>query len=164
VFQTYAEFLRLKDWLFQRVSCVVHHGGAGTTAAGIALGKPTVIVPFFGDQPFWGQMIAKAGAGPKPVPFKQMTAESLAASIDFALKEEVGIAVKEMASRISEEDGAAETVRDFERSLDVDDMRCDVCPDRLAVWKNKETGTHLSGFAASVLCEQKMIHPKQLRL
>ena len=44
------------DWLFQRVSCVVHHGGAGTTAAGIALGKPTVVVPFFGDQPFWGQV------------------------------------------------------------------------------------------------------------
>ena len=34
------------DWLFERVSCVVHHGGAGTTAAGIAAGKPTVIVPF----------------------------------------------------------------------------------------------------------------------
>jgi UDP:flavonoid glycosyltransferase YjiC (YdhE family) len=40
------------DWLFQRVSCVVHHGGAGTTAAGIACGRPTVIVPFFGDQPW----------------------------------------------------------------------------------------------------------------
>ncbi|KAF1915267.1 hypothetical protein BDU57DRAFT_518153 [Ampelomyces quisqualis] len=152
------------DWLFQRVSCVVHHGGAGTTAAGIALGKPTVIVPFFGDQPFWGQMIAKAGAGPKPVPFKQMTAESLAASIRFALTEEVGVAVKEMASRIAEEDGAAETVRDFEQSLCLDDMRCDVCPDRLAVWEDKETGTYLSGLAASVLSEQKMIYPKQLRL
>jgi UDP:flavonoid glycosyltransferase YjiC (YdhE family) len=39
-------------WLFQHISCVVHHGGAGTTAAGLALGRPTVIVPFFGDQPF----------------------------------------------------------------------------------------------------------------
>jgi UDP:flavonoid glycosyltransferase YjiC (YdhE family) len=40
------------DWLFKKVSCVVHHGGAGTTAAGIACGRPTVVVPFFGDQPF----------------------------------------------------------------------------------------------------------------
>jgi sterol 3beta-glucosyltransferase len=38
------------DWLFRHVSAIVHHGGAGTTAAGIALGKPTLIVPFFGDQ------------------------------------------------------------------------------------------------------------------
>ena len=37
------------DWLFKHVSAVVHHGGAGTTAAGIAAGKPTVVVPFFGD-------------------------------------------------------------------------------------------------------------------
>lgn len=44
------------DWLFQRVSCVVHHGGAGTTTSGIALGKPTVVVAFFDDQPFWGQV------------------------------------------------------------------------------------------------------------
>lgn len=44
-------------WLFKHVSCVVHHGGAGTTAAGIVEGRPTVVVPFFGDQPvsknFW---------------------------------------------------------------------------------------------------------------
>lgn len=36
-------------WLFQHVSAVVHHGGAGTTAAGLYAGKPTVVVPFFGD-------------------------------------------------------------------------------------------------------------------
>ncbi|KUF95903.1 hypothetical protein AM588_10008422 [Phytophthora nicotianae] len=41
------------DWLMPRVSAVVHHGGAGTTAAGLLAGKPTFIVPFFGDQPFW---------------------------------------------------------------------------------------------------------------
>lgn len=44
------------DWLFdkERVSAVVHHGGAGTTAIGLAKGRPTVVVPFFGDQGFWG--------------------------------------------------------------------------------------------------------------
>ncbi|KAE8959943.1 Sterol 3-beta-glucosyltransferase, partial [Phytophthora rubi] len=45
------------DWLMPRVSAVVHHGGAGTTAAGLLAGKPTFIVPFFGDQPFWGQAV-----------------------------------------------------------------------------------------------------------
>jgi UDP:flavonoid glycosyltransferase YjiC (YdhE family) len=45
------------DWLFDgdRVTAVVHHGGAGTTAIGLAKGRPTVVVPFFGDQGFWGK-------------------------------------------------------------------------------------------------------------
>ncbi|KAF2025017.1 UDP-Glycosyltransferase/glycogen phosphorylase [Setomelanomma holmii] len=152
------------DWLFQHVSCVVHHGGAGTTAAGIALGKPTVVVPFFGDQPFWGQMIARAGAGPKPIPYKQMTPDSLAASIRFALKDEVKEAVEGMAFQISQEDGAAGTVQDFEEALRVDELRCHVCPDRLAVWIDKESGAHLSGFATATLAAQGLVHPKQLRL
>jgi sterol 3beta-glucosyltransferase len=109
-------------------------------------------------------MIAKAGAGPKPVPFKQMTSESLAASITFALKEEVGNAVKKMAGQIAEEDGARATVQDIEHALDMDEMRCQICPERLALWKDKKTGIHLSGMAASTLAEKKLIHPKQLRL
>ena len=71
------------DWLFEHVSSVVHHGGAGTTAAGIKAGKPTIVVPFFGDQPFWGAMIARANAGPDPIPYKQLTAEKLAEAITF---------------------------------------------------------------------------------
>ncbi|KAJ9639324.1 hypothetical protein H2199_006357 [Coniosporium tulheliwenetii] len=77
------------DWLFERVSCVIHHGGAGTTAAGIAAGKPTIVVPFFGDQPFWGEMIAQAGAGPHPIPFRHLGAYNLAAAIKSALAPEV---------------------------------------------------------------------------
>jgi UDP:flavonoid glycosyltransferase YjiC (YdhE family) len=37
------------EWLFQHVAAVVHHGGAGTTACGLLNGKPTTIVPFFGE-------------------------------------------------------------------------------------------------------------------
>jgi len=44
------------DWLFGKVSAVCHHGGAGTTAIGLFMGKPTIVVPFFGDQPFWGAL------------------------------------------------------------------------------------------------------------
>ena len=61
------------DWLFKHVSGAVHHGGAGIKSAGIALGQPTVIVPFFGDRPFWGVVVAKAGAGPSPIPYKVLT-------------------------------------------------------------------------------------------
>jgi sterol 3beta-glucosyltransferase len=51
------------DWLFDRVDAVVHHGGLGTTAAGLRAGKPTLIIPFFGDQYFWGRRIKEYGIG-----------------------------------------------------------------------------------------------------
>lgn len=56
------------DWPFKHISCVMHHHGTGTTTAGIIAGRPTVLVPVLGDQPFWGAMIVRAGAGPKPIP------------------------------------------------------------------------------------------------
>lgn len=40
------------EWLFQHVAGVVHHGGAGTTACGLLNGRPTSIVPFFGEYVF----------------------------------------------------------------------------------------------------------------
>lgn len=55
------------DWLFPHMAAVVHHGGAGTTAAGLRAGCSAVVCPFFGDQPFWGQHVYKLGAGSKPI-------------------------------------------------------------------------------------------------
>jgi sterol 3beta-glucosyltransferase len=55
------------DWLFPRCAAVVHHGGAGTTAAGLKAGVPSIIVPFFSDQPFWGYRIADLGVGTEPI-------------------------------------------------------------------------------------------------
>lgn len=61
------------DWLFDRVAAVVHHGGAGSTAAGLRAGKPTLVCPFLGDQPFWGARVHAAGAGPEPLPAKKLS-------------------------------------------------------------------------------------------
>ena len=69
------------DWLFERVAAVVHHGGAGTTAAGLRAGRPTIICPFFGDQPFWGRRVADLGVGAAPIPQKKLNAGNLAAAI-----------------------------------------------------------------------------------
>lgn len=41
------------DWLMPRMAAVIHHGGAGTVAAGLRAAKPTMVCPFFGDQFFW---------------------------------------------------------------------------------------------------------------
>lgn len=58
-------------WLFPRCSAVVHHGGAGTTAAGLRAGKPTLICPHIADQPFWGKRIHDLGCGPQPLDLKE---------------------------------------------------------------------------------------------
>jgi len=152
------------DWLFKYVSCVVHHGGAGTTAIGIAMGKPTVVVPFFGDQPFWGSMIYKAGAGPEPVPFKKMTEDTLYNSITTALDPEIQINVQKMSERISHEKGAEGAASAFQSQLNIDAMRCLLCPDRVASWRIKNSGIKLSNLSAAVLVENSIVDLGQLKL
>jgi UDP:flavonoid glycosyltransferase YjiC (YdhE family) len=93
------------DWLFRRISAVVHHGGAGTTAAAMAAGKPSVIVPFFGDQFFWGAMVQRAGAGSKPIPGKELTATVLAASINEVLQPAVLHRAEVLGTHIDDENG-----------------------------------------------------------
>ncbi|MFZ1757455.1 MAG: glycosyltransferase, partial [Caldilineaceae bacterium] len=68
-------------WLFPRTAATVHHGGAGTTAAALRAGKPSLVIPFFGDQPFWGQRIADLGVGPAPIPRKRLAVDNLAQAI-----------------------------------------------------------------------------------
>ncbi|EHA49927.1 hypothetical protein MCOR27_003005 [Pyricularia oryzae] len=152
------------DWLFQHVSCVVHHGGAGTTAAGIKLGKPTVVVPFFGDQPFWGSMIARAGAGPEPVPYKKLDAESLAAAIRKALEPATLAKAKELGEKIREEQGCDVGGKSFHDFLDTDSLRCSLAPSRVAVWRVRRSKVKLSAFAAAVLLEKNMLEQSDLKL
>ncbi|TKA81907.1 hypothetical protein B0A49_00140 [Cryomyces minteri] len=152
------------DWLFQHVSCVVHHGGAGTTAAGIAAGKPTVIVPFFGDQPFWGAMVAKAGAGPTPIAYKKLTADTLAQGITEALKPSSLERAKELSLKISQEKGGDKGAQCFHQMLEVDKMRCAVAPSRISVWRIKRTSVCLSALAATVLGNEGLLDFNDLKL
>jgi sterol 3beta-glucosyltransferase len=69
-------------WLFPRCKAVIHHGGAGTTAAGLRAGIPNIVVPFAADQPFWGRRVALLGAGPAPIPVKKLTSGSLIAALN----------------------------------------------------------------------------------
>jgi UDP:flavonoid glycosyltransferase YjiC (YdhE family) len=73
------------SWLFPRMTAVVHHGGAGTTAEGLRAGVPSVIVPFVLDQPFWGARVKVSGLGPDPIPQKKLTADRLAGAIRTAV-------------------------------------------------------------------------------
>lgn len=100
------------SWLFPRMSAVVHHGGAGTTAEGLRAGIPTVIVPFIVDQLFWGKRIRELGAGPEPIPARQLTVEKLADAIKMATTDPK---MKERAAAIGTsiraEDGVGNAVK-----------------------------------------------------
>lgn len=99
------------DYLFDHVAAVVHHGGAGTTAAGLRAGKPTVICPFFGDQPFWGRCVSNLGAGPRPIPQKRLTAENLANAVKIAATDpEMKKRAADLGTRIRAENGVAKAV------------------------------------------------------
>ncbi|KAI7091795.1 UDP-Glycosyltransferase/glycogen phosphorylase, partial [Hortaea werneckii] len=152
------------DWLFKQVSCVVHHGGAGTTAAGITAGRPTVVVPFFGDQPFWGSMVARAGAGPDPIPHKQLTAEKLADAIKFCLRPESQNSAHELANKISKERGSDVGAQSFHQMLEVDKLRCNIAPSHPAVWHLKRTNVRLSSLAACTLANEGLLNFNDLKL
>jgi sterol 3beta-glucosyltransferase len=103
------------DWLFPQVSAAIHHGGAGTTAASLRAGTPTVIVPFFGDQPFWGWRVEKLGAGPKPIPRLKLTAEKLANAITRAVTDpKISRRAADLGEKIRAEDGVANAVQAVE--------------------------------------------------
>jgi len=69
------------DLLFPRISGVVHHGGAGTTAAGLRAGRPSVICPFLVDKPSWGARVYALGLGSKPILQKKLTAKKFAQAV-----------------------------------------------------------------------------------
>ncbi|KAJ9158419.1 UDP-Glycosyltransferase/glycogen phosphorylase [Coniochaeta hoffmannii] len=156
------------DWLFPRVRACVIHGGAGTTAIALRCGKPTMIVPFFGDQNFWGSMVGNAKAGPEPVPYKNLTAEKLAEGIKYCLTEEAQKAVGEIAKSIElEGDGAENACKAFHHHLTLsgqNSMRCSILENKIAVWKLKDTNLRLSAMAADILVEKGYLSWKKLRL
>lgn len=107
------------DWLFERVSAVVHHGGAGTTAAGLRAGRPSVICPFFGDQPFWAARVRALGAGPPPVPQRRLTAERLARALRQAVdSDSIRQNAADLGSLLRHEHGVATAAEFVEKTVE----------------------------------------------
>jgi len=143
------------DWLFPRCAAVCHHGGAGTTAAGLRSGLPTIVVPFFGDQHFWGRIVAEAGAGPEPVPVQELTAESLADAIAFALRPDVRASALVLGERVRAQAGVEETVAAFYKRLPLERMRCDLDDTHLARRFCRACELVLCGLCDAVVHEER---------
>ncbi|MCT9855021.1 glycosyltransferase [Priestia megaterium] len=94
------------EWLFPKMSAVVHHGGAGTTAEGLRAGVPSIIVPYGNDQFAWGRKIHELGAGAKAIPRKELTAEKLSAAISYTQVNEIQSKAQEIGKQIRAEKGA----------------------------------------------------------
>ena len=99
------------SWLFPRMAAVVHHGGAGTTAAGLRAGVPNIVVPFSNDQFAWGRRVHELGVGTKPIPRKKLTAEGLADAINAASTPAVKAAANDLGAKIQRERGAETAAR-----------------------------------------------------
>jgi sterol 3beta-glucosyltransferase len=95
------------SWLFPRMAAIVHHGGAGTIAAGLKAGIPSIIIPHSNDQFAWGRRVYELGVGSKPIPRKNLTAGKLSDAIKFALATKIKEAAEDLGIKIQSENGTA---------------------------------------------------------
>lgn len=114
------------DWLFSQVSAVIHHGGAGTTSAGLRAGNPTWICPFFGDQHFWAEMVYRAGAGPPGCPIVRLTVPILKDALLTLTSEEVRSNAAHLSIQMNSEEGVLDGIQSFVNALPLPEMICEV--------------------------------------
>jgi len=107
------------DKLFPLVAGVVHHGGAGTTAAGLRAGKPTFTVPQAYDQRYWGRRVRALGCGPAPVRLRALTPEKLASALhQLTSNPTMAANAKSIGKALSEEQGLETAVNFIEATID----------------------------------------------
>lgn len=106
------------EWIFPRVAGIVHHGGAGTTAAAIRAGVPALVVPFMAEQPFWAGRVAALGLGPPPIPHKELSADRLVAGLRTLLeRRSLRTRAAALAEQVRAEDGVGSAIEIIEAWL-----------------------------------------------
>lgn len=117
-----ASVFRLKSaphaWLFPRMAAVVHHGGAGTTAAGLRAGVPSIVITHGNDTLAWGRRVWELGVGPRAIPRKKLTIEGLAQAILASQTEAIKVAASKLGEKIRAENGAEDAARAICQVLD----------------------------------------------
>lgn len=154
-------------WLFPRVAAVVIHMGAGTFSLALKLGKPIVMIPIAGDQPFWSHRVFQAGCSPEPIPLQDIASDLVATRVGEALSPEIGQNIRLMAEKISTEKSgqfkfARSALTSFQKLYAKG--HCDLLPDRVAAWKHKPSGSRLSAMTANILTADGLIQQTDLTL
>jgi UDP:flavonoid glycosyltransferase YjiC (YdhE family) len=86
--------------VFPACRAIVHHGGAGTTAAGLRAGVPTLVLWVGLDQPIWAGVIERVKVG-SARQFSATNQESLAADLRFILGPECVTRAREVAASVT---------------------------------------------------------------
>lgn len=111
------------DWLFPKVDIVIHHGGAGTCAAALRAARPSIIIPFFGDQPFWAKRLHGLGVAPRPIKPAKLDAAMLASRIKTVLETpSYRNNAARLANQIANEDGIADAIAEITRAAEQSDL------------------------------------------
>ena len=107
------------EWLFPKMAAVVHHGGAGTTAAGLRAGVPSVVIPYFADQHFWGNRVYRLGVGPKPAARRKLTEDKLTAVLaQVTQNRQMQANAAYIGRQIRAEDGPGEAIALIENYME----------------------------------------------
>lgn len=105
------------DWLFPQMAAVIHHGGSGTTHSAVRAGKPSIVIPFAGDQAFWADRLYRLGVAPIACSAAKATGSELASAIAFAASDAVVARAAELGRKTAREDGLATAVAAIEGLL-----------------------------------------------
>lgn len=114
------------DWLLPKCCAVIHHGGAGTTAAGLRYGLPTLVCPFFADQFMWAEMVHRAKVGPSPCPVNLLTSDILAEKLSELNDSQIRQNAMRLSEQMKKEDGISGGLQHFQDFFPRDNILCDV--------------------------------------
>lgn len=105
------------DWLFPQMAAVIHHGGSGTTHSALRTGKPSIVIPFAGDQSFWAGRLRRLGVAAPALPAGRLDAGALSAALEFVSQDSVTARARELGARMAGEDGLAVAISILQRIL-----------------------------------------------
>ncbi|CAF3065539.1 unnamed protein product [Rotaria sp. Silwood2] len=146
----------------QFLDSVCHHGGAGTTAAGLRAGLPTIVVAFFGDQFFWGDRVEQIGAGPGCLSGDNLNTRDLVNAIQFISNPKVKENAQRIAAQIETENGCADALRAFHKHLPLDQMHSDLESTYAACCRIPKYNFKVSWPVAQVLLKAQLITEDEL--
>lgn len=147
------------DWMLQHVSCVIHHGGSDIATAALIAGKPSVVIPSYGDQVFWGKMSSQACGGPSPLSHRNLKRGRIVHALEIAMSPSCQEAAVRLAADLGSENGAQAAHETIMATLSSRFRKCSLDPSRIAVWRLVQNGREcrVSTFAAATLANRQQI-------